>query len=409
MSGNATLGDNSTDLIKSIGSFYASSTLQSTGAVRFYSTLQADGLTILANASTTQLSLTGNLWINGFATTTNAGNIQGQGILTMLGTGTSTFSGGLEGTALNITSATASSTLANGIILSKGCFLMPDGTCAGAGGGSGTINSGTIGQFPYYAGSGTTLTATSSIFLSLNQNIGIGTTTPNWLLQVAGTRPFFTLSDTGATTDKKHWFLSNQGGNFYVGTSSDALSATSTYLTIKNNGNVGIGTTNPVVALQVTSSDVRIDSGRFYGFGASGSSGVAGEGNGVGNDNLLFNTNWIQRMIINNNGNVGIGTTSPWGLLSVNANGISGPQFVVGSSTKTDFIITNTGNIGIGTTTPTTMFQVATSTANATTTIEIGKASQNKGSCLKLYNSVGSVYYCRIDGGTLTCNTTSCE
>ncbi|MEK7114367.1 MAG: NYN domain-containing protein, partial [Patescibacteria group bacterium] len=33
-------------------------------------------------------------------------------------------------------------------------------------------------------------------------------------------------------------------------------------------------------------------------------------------------------------GNVGIGTTSPWGLLSVNPNGIAGPAFVVGSSTQ---------------------------------------------------------------------------
>ncbi|MBI3442627.1 MAG: tail fiber domain-containing protein [Candidatus Sungbacteria bacterium] len=52
-------------------------------------------------------------------------------------------------------------------------------------------------------------------------------------------------------------------------------------------------------------------------------------------------------------GNVGIGTTTPWGLLSVNANGIgAGPQFVVGSSTKTNFVITNAGNVGIATTSP---------------------------------------------------------
>ena len=51
-------------------------------------------------------------------------------------------------------------------------------------------------------------------------------------------------------------------------------------------------------------------------------------------------------------GNVGIGTTTPWGLLSINPNGISGPALVVGSSTATNFIVTNGGNVGIGTTSP---------------------------------------------------------
>ncbi|MEK7170648.1 MAG: hypothetical protein AAB767_05155, partial [Patescibacteria group bacterium] len=39
-------------------------------------------------------------------------------------------------------------------------------------------------------------------------------------------------------------------------------------------------------------------------------------------------------MTILNSGEVGIGTTTPWGLLSVNPNGITGPSFVIGSSTQ---------------------------------------------------------------------------
>lgn len=49
--------------------------------------------------------------------------------------------------------------------------------------------------------------------------------------------------------------------------------------------------------------------------------------------------------------NVGIGTTTPWGLLSVNPNGISGPSFVVGSSTATNFMIGNDGNTYLGSST----------------------------------------------------------
>ncbi len=48
-------------------------------------------------------------------------------------------------------------------------------------------------------------------------------------------------------------------------------------------------------------------------------------------------------------GSVGIGTTSPWGQLSVNPNGITGPAFVVGSSTATSFVIDNSGFVGVGT------------------------------------------------------------
>jgi len=57
-------------------------------------------------------------------------------------------------------------------------------------------------------------------------------------------------------------------------------------------------------------------------------------------------------------GNVGIGTTTPWGQLSVNPNGITGPSFVVGSSTATNLIVTNAGNVGIGTSNPSVALNV---------------------------------------------------
>lgn len=63
---------------------------------------------------------------------------------------------------------------------------------------------------------------------------------------------------------------------------------------------------------------------------------------------------------------VGVGTSTPWGLLSVNPNGLasSSPSFVVGSSTATHFIVANTGNVGIGTTNPAAALTVSKSGAN---------------------------------------------
>jgi hypothetical protein len=68
--------------------------------------------------------------------------------------------------------------------------------------------------------------------------------------------------------------------------------------------------------------------------------------------------NFSNLLYLNSSGNVGIGTTSPWGLLSINPNGITGPSFVIGSSTATNFIVTNGGNVGIGTASPVSMLSV---------------------------------------------------
>ena len=84
-------------------------------------------------------------------------------------------------------------------------------------------------------------------------------------------------------------------------------------------------------------------------------------------------------------------------------------QLRIGNSQR-DFIVGNSsGFIGIGTTTPTVSLQVATSTANATTTIEVGKTDQNKGSCLKMYDVAGTLQYVSIQGGSFAISATSCE
>lgn len=81
---------------------------------------------------------------------------------------------------------------------------------------------------------------------------GAGTTTPQWLLQLASsTRSQLTLSD--ATAGDNHWSFRNAGGWLYIATSSPSTYATSTNtaLTIDNNGNLGVSSSTPVSGLSV--------------------------------------------------------------------------------------------------------------------------------------------------------------
>ncbi len=75
--------------------------------------------------------------------------------------------------------STATSTFVGGVNVATGAgCLAVNGNCVST--GSGTVNAGTTGQLPFYAANGTALTATSSIFLTTNGNVTIGTTTPGF-------------------------------------------------------------------------------------------------------------------------------------------------------------------------------------------------------------------------------------
>src|SRR3990167_8008044 len=113
--------------------------------------------------------------------------------------------------------------------------------------GNFTLNATTSQAQNYSIFSLNNATSTGSVLSALyNGKIGMGTSTPNWNLQVAGTRPSFALSDTAAGANLKHWLFSSMGGNLYIGTSTDAYgTSTPAALSISNARNIGIGTTTP--------------------------------------------------------------------------------------------------------------------------------------------------------------------
>lgn len=94
-SGSVGIGTTTPSQLFSVhGNSYHSGTSFFGAAITATSTLNVTGLTTLGNASTSALSITGNLYVNGFATTTGAnGNIATAGTLGV--TGASTLTGGV--------------------------------------------------------------------------------------------------------------------------------------------------------------------------------------------------------------------------------------------------------------------------------------------------------------------------
>ncbi len=105
---------------------------------------------------------------------------------------------------------------------------------------------------------------TERMRLSSGGNLGIGTSTPQWLLNpTSATAAQLSLSAGGGLAQ---WAFRNAGGNLYFATTTVAGTATtsSSALTILgSSGNVGIGTRNPVYALDVN-GDVNVPSGSCF-------------------------------------------------------------------------------------------------------------------------------------------------
>jgi len=213
--------------------------------------------TYTTNASTTYLTISGTAFINDLASTT------------------------MNGSKL--------CTAANGI-------------CAG-GSGSGTVNSGTTGQIPYYAANGTTLTATSTLFISTAEKVGIGTTSPSYKLEV----------------------FSPSGGSLMTIGSGNVDNAVR--FNLLNDG-TSAGEDGWQFQSSATANDLNI---RSYTAGSA-------------SDRLT---------ILATNGYVGIASTSPSAVLSVNVSNATGitPALNINSATSSLLYVRSDGFIGIGTTT----------------------------------------------------------
>lgn len=170
-------------------------------------------------------------------------------------------------------------------------------------GGSGTVNAGTSGQLPYYAGTGTSLSGTSSIYLSSAGYFGVSTTSPAYELTVSGDVMLTgSIYDNSYSAGNNGYVLQSSGSGIqwvatstlglgagsgsgtvntgaagyfaYYSSASDSIYATSS-IYVDSTGNIGIGTVTPDKKLQVAgesklAGDVTLESGDVVDNSVSG-------------------------------------------------------------------------------------------------------------------------------------------
>ena len=256
--------------------------------------VQGDGL-FSGNISAANIIATGTATIT---------NLTVSGNTTYTGTGTTTFNGDilargisawqyLNAPFIQATSTTATSTFAGSLAVGGQQFVVDRTT--------GRVGIGT---------------AAPASTLSINGGVALGTYSTSQTVSSGNviTSGALAIGDSNINSGRK---LTIAGGHAYFG------DQTKTLISLNSSGSY-FGT-------------IQNDSGDTWSLGYS-SSGT----NNLGTPVFTWK----------GNGNVGIGTTSPWAQLSVNPNGVSGPSLAVGSSTKTDFVVTNGGLVGIGTGNP---------------------------------------------------------
>ncbi len=188
------------------------------------------------------------------------------------------------------------------------------------------------------------------MFIANNGNIGMGTTNPSEKLQIGNTFAFHDSGHKvlgilyspsgGVDLDNTKYSAEIRFdptlGNLRLGTSSSITNNPTTRMTIDNSGNVGIGTGNPHAKLTVNGdissygTNARIGFNTYDKFNINGSN-IAHYGMSLQSINSqpwvahsgyfgqLFYTVGSERMRIQSNGNVGIGTTDTKGFkLGVN-------------------------------------------------------------------------------------------
>lgn len=160
-----------------------------------------------------------------------------------------------------------------------------------------------------------------SMRIDSSGQVGIGTTSPSYPLDVLSNSSAVGVSIRGRSSDNVslYNFTSNNGGTqygFILGSPTElrltqnganvitAYTNGGERLRIDSSGNVGIGTSSPATKLHVAGGDLRLNDNFAIGWGGTGAAII-----GANNSLLRFDVNGSERMRITSAGDVGIGIT----------------------------------------------------------------------------------------------------
>ena len=262
-------------------------------------------------------------------------------------------------------------------------------------------------------------------------NVGIGTTNPIAKLHVNGgalnNQAIFESIDEVSSVLFKDPNGTAEFGN--RGNAAIIMPAGVEKMRIDSDGNVGIGTTNPDSKLHLSTTgldglQLSVDSQSYYHMirpnGDSLYIGADEDSSGGSGADIRLNIKGDEKMRIDSNGNVGIGTTSPIGKLSIEGSSASSYQthitfnntsgskdFAIGAgihgTTNEGFgildrntnapllYINNSGDIGIGTTNPSHTLEVRSPSVDQTASILIAEGDGDTGG-FKLTTNTTSTY-----------------
>ena len=272
-----------------------------------------------------------------------------------------------------------------------------------------------VGTFTFNKTSNTLTVSTGNIFTNnvyASSSMGVGTSSLSYKFQVEGGRALFSPTSEAYAVGVR--YNSSTNGVWLGSPSANAFQISNfggtAYLNIDNGGNVGVGTTTPSTQLHVASgiAKARIDTtlnsssnpemqltavGRQFNLGVGG--GTFATAAIQGSYYIYDNTAAAYRMVVDVNGNVGIGTSSPatkfhvngtitlqngnfvgpsnnnaftisadstatsGGYMQLYSSAYATPNIIIfGTSGAEKVRIDASGNVGIGTVSPTAKLQV---------------------------------------------------
>jgi hypothetical protein len=329
------------------------------------------------------LDASGNL---GLGVTPSAGGLSGYVLFELANGGASIYSGAnqnLNGTNISWSGGTASYKISN--------FA--------------TLYNQQSGQHQWYTApsgtAGNAISFTQAMTLDASGRLGIGTTSPAAVLEVAGTSATTDFRISRTVSASTYFYISAPGGS--PSTATLGVNGTAV-MALNASGNVGIGTTSPLSILNAQADNNDANSGQFVISGATSSLKRLSIG-----FNTTSNYGFIQPYtalsgynnlsLVPNGGNVGIGTTSPGGtleLLRANDSGVilrigntgstyfdfsrsssTGALSIQGNQTGNNNILLapTSGNVGIGTTSPSVALQVDASGGGIIRATRLGAGS----------------------------------